>query len=300
MWTSLKRDSPVVRIFIRPKFMLILSLIILATSLLVIWSKESGMLKAHVTFKECQRDISFPEGYSVQELRYLILRAFYHKLQDKVPPACIKIYEKQDDMDETGEKLLPNKRFFESVEIIVKLAETPQEVAACIYQANTSPTPQHPIAYHRIKTDIHYRFWSPVNGGSHFLRRDDITGDVDCNGTFNDNTYNTVLTSEKYGKYEFYFEFRENAGPSAKTYILDVENGSKVKTTEIKSKSEVTVSMLFMPNYYWSFTLLKNVHYDTLFLGCGDNGEAIMVSMNNTAYPDPRALFITYKFVPNQ
>ena len=89
------------------------------------------MLKAHVTFKECQRDISFPEGYSVQELRYLILRAFYHKLQDKVPPACIKIYEKQDDMDETGEKLLPNKRFFESVEIIVKLAETPQEVVSC-------------------------------------------------------------------------------------------------------------------------------------------------------------------------
>ena len=43
--------------------------------------------------------------------------------------------------------------------------------------------------------------------------------------------FSAVLTSEKYGKYEFYFEFRENAGPSAKTYILDVENGSKVKTT---------------------------------------------------------------------
>ncbi|XP_068673560.1 uncharacterized protein [Montipora foliosa] len=222
MWTSLKRDSPVVRIFIRPKFMLILSLIILAASLLVIWSKESGMLKAHVTVKECQRDISFPEGYSVQELRYLILRAFYHKLQDKVPPACIKIYQKQDDMDETGEKLLPHKRFFETL----------HEVAAWIYQANTVPTPQHPIAPHSIKHGIHYRFWSPVNGGSRFLRRDDITGDVDCKGTFNDNTYNTVLTSDKYGQYEFYFAFRENAGQSAKTYMLDVEkNGSKVKTT---------------------------------------------------------------------
>ena len=59
-------------------------------------------------------------------------------------------------------------------------------------------------------------------------------------------------------------------------------------------------SMKFIPMYFWSFTLLKNVEYNTLYLACDSNRGAFMVpmDMNSTNYPDARALFIVNKYVP--
>ena len=57
-------------------------------------------------------------------------------------------------------------------------------------------------------------------------------------------------------------------------------------------------SMKFIPKYFWSFTLLKNVEYNTLYLACDTNRGAFMVPMNSTNYPDARALFIVNKYVP--
>ena len=54
--------------------------------------------------------------------------------------------------------------------------------------------------------------------------------------------------------------------------------------------------MKFIPDYFWSFTLFKSKPYSTLYLGCGSNAESILVSMNDTNYPDARALFIANKY----
>ena len=67
---------------------------------------------------------------------------------------------------------------------------------------------------------------------------------------------------------------------------------------EIKTRGDINNTMRFIPYYYWSFTLLKNMNYSTLYLACFANGEAKMVPMNNFRYPDTRALFIFNRFEP--
>ena len=57
--------------------------------------------------------------------------------------------------------------------------------------------------------------------------------------------------------------------------------------------------MKFWPSYYWSFTIFKNREYTNLYLGCEKDGGSLLVPMDNTSYPDPRALFITNKYDPD-
>lgn len=72
-------------------------------------------------------------------------------------------------------------------------------------------------------------------------------------------------------KYFFMFTFKEHTG-------------------------RIEKSMKFKPSYYWGFTVFKNRQYKTLYLGCGNDGQ-LLLPMNNVSYPDPRALFITNKYV---
>lgn len=55
--------------------------------------------------------------------------------------------------------------------------------------------------------------------------------------------------------------------------------------------------MKFKPSYYWSFTVFRNKHYRTLYLGCGNDGGSLLLPMKSKRYPDPRVLFITNKYV---
>lgn len=84
------------------------------------------MLKAQVTFKGCQRDIIFPKGWTVQRLRYLILRKFYLQMQDRIPPACLTTMLKRNETDKNGVHLPIDKELLKNVKIIAKLASTPQ------------------------------------------------------------------------------------------------------------------------------------------------------------------------------
>lgn len=299
MWTSLKTDSPLVRIFIRPRFLLVLLMIVLTASLLIIWSEEPAMLKAQVTFKGCQRDIIFPKGWTVQRLRYLILRKFYLQMQDRIPPACLTTMLKRNETDKNGVHLPIDKELLKNVKIIAKLASTPQARAECIYRGVTPtplPTPQPADAYHPIKNNVPYRFWSLVYGGKNFLQRDPVTGQVTCRGPFDDNSYDTVMTAADNGRGVFQFFFQDNGpGQSSKPYFLTVENRAKVMAKDISQFSSME-STYFMPSYYWAFTFLQSMQHPTLYLGCNGNHKAIMLPMNNTRYPDPRVLFITYKF----
>lgn len=295
MWTTFKTDSPLVRIFIRPRFLLVLLMIVLTASLLIIWFKEPEMLKAQVTFKGCQRDIMFPKAWTVQRLRYLILREFYFQMQDRIPPACLTIMLKRNDTDKNGVHLPIDEELLKNVKIIAKLASTPQEMAKCIYR---KATPQQPDKPHPIAKGA-YRFWSLVYGGKNFLQRKPDTGQVTCGGSFDDNSYNTVMTTVFYGSYQFQFFFGDSAlGQSSKKYFLTVENRTKVMAKEI-SDSKIPDSTLFMPGYYWAFTFLQSMqnhtHLEPLYLGCNGKNEAVMLPMN-TIYPDPRILFITYEF----
>lgn len=292
MWTTFKTDSPLVRIFIRPRFLLVLLMIVLTASLLIIWFKEPEMLKAQVTFKGCQRDIMFPKAWTVQRLRYLILREFYLQMQDRIPPACLTIMLKRNDTDKNGVHLPIDEELLKNVKIIAKLASTPQEIAKCIYR-NTKP--QLPDEPHPINKGA-YRFWSLVYGGKNFLQRKPDTGQVTCGGSFDDNSYNTVMTTDFYGSYQFQFFFGDSGlGQPSKKYFLTVENRTKVMAKEIID-SKIPDSTLFMPGYYWAFTFLQSMQDPTLYLGCNGKNEAVMLPMKNTIYPDPRILFITYEF----
>lgn len=62
------------------------------------------------------------------------------------------------------------------------------------------------------------------------------------------------------------------------------------------SPNNLTSSMKFQPSYYWSFTVFKNLEYNTLYLACSNKGSALLVHMDITNYPDPRALFITNEY----
>lgn len=88
------------------------------------------MLKAQVTFKGCQRDIMFPKAWTVQRLRYLILREFYLQMQDRIPPACLTIMLKRNDTDKNGVHLPIDEELLKNVKIIAKLASTPQEMVS--------------------------------------------------------------------------------------------------------------------------------------------------------------------------
>jgi len=54
--------------------------------------------------------------------------------------------------------------------------------------------------------------------------------------------------------------------------------------------------MRFEAAYYWSFTVFRNWEYKDLYLGCEQDGQSVLVPMNTTSYPDPRALFITNRY----
>lgn len=105
------------------------------------------MLKAQVTFKGCQRDIVFRKAWTVQRLRYLILLEFYLQMQDKIPPACLTIMLKRNDMDKHGVELSIDEELFENVKIIAKLASTPQAMVSCFLSLN------------RIKLTLHQAFF---------------------------------------------------------------------------------------------------------------------------------------------
>ena len=72
----------------------------------------------------------FPKAWTVQRLRYLILREFYLQMQDRIPPACLTIMLKRNDTDKNGVHLQIDEELLKNVKIIAKLASTPQEMVS--------------------------------------------------------------------------------------------------------------------------------------------------------------------------
>lgn len=252
----------------------------------------SNKFKASVTLDGTKRDVLFEKGETVQKLRFRIMRTFSDKDLDKTPAVCLKVQEH----DKTSGKDLELPTLMElhrNVILIVTRPRTVEEKERCrnIVLSDSTPT-GGPIAFHPINNNVPYRFWSPVFGGSHFVRRGP-NNIVDCKGNFTDP--NTILTSVS-TRESFVFMLEDK--PSAKRYALTATSARTVVATEIKTRGDINNTMRFIPYYYWSFTLLKNMNYSTLYLACFANGEAKMVPMNNFRYPDTRALFIFNRFEP--
>ncbi|KAJ7373607.1 hypothetical protein OS493_011212 [Desmophyllum pertusum] len=137
---------------------------------------------------------------------------------------------------------------------------------------------------HPIVPNISYRFWHAATVT--FLKRDPVNGAVSC--IQDDDISATAVTAMGAGKRRFAFIFKDNA----KNYALNAEGRDNITATEINHASPIKSTMKFKPSYYWSFTVFRNIQHNTLYLGC-DNRTLLLVPMNSTSYPDPRALFIT-------
>lgn len=89
--------------------------------------KEPELLKAHVTLKEVKRVVLFPKGETVKGLRYLIIRDYSDLLNDRMPPACLRIQEHDDTFDDDFDIPI-HLKLDEGVRVKAKLPATQQEV----------------------------------------------------------------------------------------------------------------------------------------------------------------------------
>ena len=53
---------------------------------------------------------------------------------------------------------------------------------------------------------------------------------------------------------------------------------------------------LFEPDYYWGHTVFRSKPWSSLYLGTDANGMATLVTMEDSQYPNPQALFIVNKY----
>ncbi|KAL9955864.1 hypothetical protein ACROYT_G037257 [Oculina patagonica] len=289
MWTSL-RFMP--RILQRPKVLMFLSVITIF--FLLNRSKYPEMLKAHVNFKGIERAVSFEKGDKVIMLRYLVMVAFSDVRLDKVPPDCVKL-RKYDDSVHDYVPLPLDLKLVKDLKVQVKLPSTPEEMVSCGMKADDTG----PVLFHPIDPNATYRLWNPATVS--LLQRDPKNPNaINCNGSLKDMDYDTVASTMYAGKKRFAFLFKDKE--NLKFYVMNAtDDGKNIVTAEYSSPPsprDYTDSMKFKPYYYWSFTIFKNLEYKSLYLACSNDGGALLVPMNSTHYPDPRALFITNKYNP--
>ncbi|XP_078348315.1 uncharacterized protein LOC144633316 [Oculina patagonica] len=151
-----------------------------------------------------------------------------------------------------------------------------------------------PELLHPIEPDANYRLW---NLATVSLLQRDPNNAFNCNGSLNDMDYDTVAETMPAGRERFALLFEDNV--NSKFYVLNAtDDGNSTVAAEYSSRprpSELTSLMKFNLSYYWSFTVFKNLEYNTLYLACGNDGKALFVPMD-VRYPDPRALFITNEY----
>jgi len=233
-----------------------------------------------VDFKGIKRSVSFEKGDEVLKLLHLVMIAFSDVGLNEVPPSSLELLKYREGVE--GHVRLP---------LGMKLYGDTQ-IKMDHFSRQNKGNSQEPELYHPVKKHTPYRLW---NLATAFLLQRDSSNKISCNGNFKDMDYNTVATTTKGSRTSgFGFLFKDKV--ASRTYILNATNGGKdLVAVDYTGKEEL--SMKFKPSYYWSFTVFRNKHYRTLYLGCGNDGESLLLPMNSTRYPDPRVLFITNKYV---
>ncbi|KAJ7373610.1 hypothetical protein OS493_011215 [Desmophyllum pertusum] len=233
-------------------------------------SKKSK--KAHVTFGDSKRILSYEKGEDVQELRLLFLRVFSDMLSDDVAPSNVKfqLYDEsfKDYVDlGSGIKLEENAKM-KAITVPTQGKKVHgcctgiTEAQDCSHVHHHCVIPMYDLVHatppgtklHPIKKNVPYRFWSPVSKG---LVETDVSDPqkVTASGNFV-NSVNTVI--------------------------------QPISSTPSDSSE-------FEPDYYWGQTMFKSNLSSTLYLGTDRDGKATLVPMADPSYPNPKALFIVNK-----
>ncbi|XP_078348312.1 uncharacterized protein LOC144633313 [Oculina patagonica] len=139
---------------------------------------------------------------------------------------------------------------------------------------------------HKIEPSTSYRIWNKQTAS---LLQHDPNNAINCNGSSGVSDQ-TVFTTLGAGRDMFAFTVNQNS------YVLDGPSNNGPVTAVAYSSSSggttITNSMRFVPSYYWGFTMFKSVAHNT-YLGCSNDGSALLIDMASTNYPDPRAMFNT-------
>ncbi|XP_078348404.1 uncharacterized protein LOC144633401 [Oculina patagonica] len=277
--------------------------------------KKSG--KAHVTFGDSKRIISYEKDQEVGGLRHRFLQVFSDMLSDDVAPANVRFQQYHDFYDdyvdlENGQKLKENARIKAITITSTKGKKAsyssckPEADPHCshgqpchvvipwyLVKSDTDPTPVYPpdIKFHSIKKDVPYRWWNPVSNGL-VQRQDD--SNVFCKGSFSD-TVKTVIQAKSVGNNLFHLVFNGDGPPNDYLYITsqgDLE-GQQVIVT-----SSPTNDSVFFPDYYWGQTMFRSNECHSLYLGSDSDCKLVLVPMQDPLYPNPQALFVVNKYGP--
>ncbi|KAL9955865.1 hypothetical protein ACROYT_G037258 [Oculina patagonica] len=273
--------------------------------------------KAHVTFDDSKRIISYEKDEEVDGLRHLFLRVFSDMLSDDVAPANVRFQQYDDIFKDyvdlgNGQKLEENAR----LKAITISSTKGNKVHGCCKPEGDhhcsnchprqfvipwypwlamccidDPPPANPpdLKFHSIKKDVPYRFWNPVSNG--LVHNND--SNVTCKGGFSDKNNLSVIQAKSVGDNLFHLVFNGDGPTNDYLYITSQGEGQQVIV-----RSSPTDESVFVPDYYWGQTMFRSNQYRTLYLGSDSDRNAVLVPMEDSHYPNPQALFVVNKYDP--
>ncbi|XP_067042751.1 uncharacterized protein [Acropora muricata] len=267
--------------------------------------------RVHVTFGESKRVLFFSEEDEVGQLRQKFLQAFSDSLADDIAVANVRFQQYdhtfKEYVDIENEVKLENNAKVKAV--IVSFREkkepgrggrlVPLTVNFKVSLDDLLDVLPEDVRFHTITQGIPYRLWNPVSNGFIQPNNDDPPV-VTCSGQFGDT--NTVIKAKLYGR---------NSSDKNIFYLTTDPSGSDMYLTPKGKNQEITLEptesddALFLPQYYYGFTVFRSQAFDSLYLGCDNNKSgATLVEMDDVNYPNPQALFtvniINLDFEDNQ
>ena len=108
--------------------------------------------KAHVTYSDSKRIITYSKGEEVQELRHHFLRAFSDVLSDDVAPANIK-FQRYDDAFQDYEDLAHDIQLEDNVKL---KAIVTQKRGKKVLHLNNLSKKKNPAEQNRTDTQFNY------------------------------------------------------------------------------------------------------------------------------------------------
>jgi len=100
-----------------------------------------------------------------------------------------------------------------------------------------------------------------------------------------------MIQAKSVGDNEFHLVYNGDGPEDGYLYIT-----SKGEGQEVIVSSTPTSGSIFVPDYYWGQTMFRSKPYSTLYLGSDGNRNATLVTMDDSHYPNPQALFIVNKY----
>lgn len=290
--------------------------------------KESK-LEALVTFGESKRIIRFKKGDDLKTFRHHFLRAFSDILSEDVAPGNVKFQKFDHNFNEYVEVkhdlgLEENDKL--KAIVILKNENKAAQISSAEIQQDMEPQqwprlwPHCHVMYswfpiydvgpgspmflrpHPIKKNTTYQLWSPVskiNDGC--IERDSQTNIVNCKGNFNGGINTVMKAIDETRILTFYVALQFKNSSDRKDYVLTGNaEGQDITSTEVQIGVPLDDKCIFLPLYYWSYTMFQNKNDKNLYLGCDHTGKATLVKNADLDYPNPQALFILKRVVQVQ